>query len=415
MTISKIRDKVIYLLPILTLLDSYYLFKVSNFFVTSSVIGLICVLFLSFFSLNFTKKDLYYICGILILLCIAFITNNNASLSSFFLYIFMFLTFILSKHKCNTYQIDKWIRRFIILVNIFALIAIIQFISNFSNIAFFDIIIDGHMVEGFNRGNYVYIGNLMLIRAHSLYLEPSSLSQYSSFAIIAAFYLYKNKVIKKTFLFVTVILSIIATICSISGTGPLMLVIVAVVYLFDKFRDMQQKLNAQDYWLLTGVIVAIFSFILLPENLKVYLFIRLSEITNPELSGGMRFTFPYFVMVNSWKFKFFGVGSGNEIYAINLYYSNNVSIQEVLSSGYAKMGVELGLLGLIFLISLIFQCKSKRYYYFFILLLTYNFIGGNLLASHFWCFMCFFNVVTSQSPYYKTTTENGYKYNLQKV
>lgn len=415
MTISKIRDKVIYLLPILTLFDSYYLFKVSNFFITSSVIGLIIVLFLSFFSLNFTKKDLCYICGILLLLCIAFITNNNASLSSFFLYIFMFLTFILSKHKCNTYQIDKWIRRFIILVNIFALIAIIQFISNFSNIAFFDIIIDGHMVEGFNRGNYVYIGNLMLMRAHSLYLEPSSLSQYSSFAIIAAFYLYKNNVIKKTFLFVTVILSIIATIFSVSGTGPLMLFIVAVVYLFNKFRNMQQKLNAQDYWLLTGVIVAIFSFILLPENFKVYLFTRLSEISNPELSGGMRFTFPYLVMVNSWKFKFFGVGSGNEIYAINLYYSNNVSVQEVLSSGYAKMGVELGLLGLIFLISLIFQCKSKRYYYFFIILLTYNFIGGNLLNSHFWCFMCFFNVVTSQRLDYKTTTGDCYKYNLQKI
>lgn len=415
MTITKIRDKAIYLLPILTLFDSYYLFNISNFYVTLSVIGLIVVLLLSLFCFNFTKKDLYYFWTILLLLSIAFITNSNSSLTSFFLYIFMFFTFILSKHKCNTNQMDKWIKRFVIFINIFAIIGIIQFMSNFTNIEFFDVIIDGHMVEGFNRGNYIYIGNLSLMRAHSLYPEPSSLSQYSSFAIIAAFYLYKNKVIKKNFLFITIFLSAIATICSISGTGPLMLTIVAVVYLVNKFRNKQQKLKAQDYWLLTGVLVSIFAFILLPNNLKNYLFTRLSEISNPELSGGMRFTFPYLVMFNSWKLNFFGVGSGNEAYAIHQYYSNTVSVQDVLSSGYAKMGVELGLLGLIFLFTLIHQCKNKRYYYFFIILLTYNFIGGNLLNSHFWCFMCFFNVIASQKLCYETNKKLDYKSQYQKA
>lgn len=411
---SKIRNKAIYLLPILTLFDSYYLFKLSNFYVTFSVIGLVIVLLLSLFSLKFEKRDLYYLFTILLLLCIAFITNNNSSLTSFFLYIFMFFTFIFSKHKSDINQMDQWIKRFTIFINIFALIAVIQFISNFTNIEFFDIIIDGHMVEGFNRGNYIHIGNLTLMRAHSLYLEPSSLSQYSSFAIISAFYLYKNRVIKKTFLFVTVALSIIATIFSVSGTGPLMLLIVSIVYLVNKFRHRQQELRAQDYWIIIGILVAIFAFILLPKNLKEYLFVRVSEISNPELSGGMRFTFPYLVMFNSWKLNFFGVGSGNEAYAINQYFTNGESVQEVLSSGYAKMGVELGILGLIFLFTLIYQCKNKRYYYFFIILLTYNFIGGNLLNSHFWCFMCFFNIISSKNVCSKNTNKIGYKYLLQK-
>ena len=133
-------------------------------------------------------------------------------------------------------EMFKGLKCFLFVINILAAIAIIQFLSNFINIPRLEIVLSNHMVEGFNTGNYVYISNFVIMRSHSIFLEPSILSQYSAFAIVISLILYSYKIINKHFLISSLFLNSIAIICSISGTGLIILVLSIIIYFLKNFK-----------------------------------------------------------------------------------------------------------------------------------------------------------------------------------
>ncbi len=384
--LMNVMNSLIYLLPILSCFDSYCLFYVSTLPITLSFLSIACILLLSLFNFKITKRDLSLVL-ILVLLLVSSSIVKKFNIFSMMLYLFYFLTFFLAKHTYDEKKMFKMLKKFLVVINIFAIIAIIQFSSNFINIPRFDIVINNHMVEGFNRTNLVYIGNFILSRSNSLYLEPSTLSQYSVLGMIVAGILLKKKLIKKRKVVFCFILNLIALITSIAGTGLLVLGIVLVVYIF---RERHTKTTF--LIIVTGIFSCIVVFFLLPEKIRDYLIQRILEITDSNMSGGMRFTYPYYLMVKTWGHSIIGFGAGNETIALELFYPEMLEMQLTVASGFAKIGIELGIPGLTLLLYLIHRCKNKEFYYIYLFMVLINFIGGNLLQPYFWTFMLLFNI-----------------------
>ena len=172
---------------------------------------------------------------------------------------------------------------------------------------------------------------------------------------------------------------------SFAGTGILLLLIFLVVYWFKNKRSLLGV-----YIVLSLLFIGLITYLALPANLKDYLFSRIVEIGDSQKSGGMRFSYPYYMVIDTLFYQVFGFGCGNEGLAMNQFYPQMVEMSDKLASGYAKIGVELGIAGLIILLIAIFKCDKRRNIYFFVFLLLINVLGGNLLNTYFWCFMIFF-------------------------
>lgn len=388
--IYKLRNFIILMLPILILFDSYCLFCINTFPITLSFLGICIVFLLSLFNFRIKIKDLFYLLLLSFLFIVSFVTYR-ASYTSFFLYIFFFGTFFISKHN---YDKNKWLIVFsimTILINFFAIISILQMLSNFIDIPRIDVIVFGHMVEGFNRTNKVYFGSINFYRSNGIYLEPSFLSQFSALGIILSMYLYKNKIIDKLRLLISIFLNIAALICSVAGTGVIILGICLLVYLFNKKYRLYHV-----FFMLFAVLILIIFLYFVP-NISVYLYTRLLEIFNPNMSGGLRFTYPYIIMIKTWAMNIFGFGPSNETVAIDMFYPSMLELQSTVASGYAKIGIEFGIFGLYILIDCIIKCKNKEFIYVYVFLILMNFVGGSILQPCFWCLMIFFNTSNKMS------------------
>lgn len=384
--IHKFQKKIIFLLPILSCFDAYCITYIGTFPLTISFLAIILLLFLSL--INFQDKNSMHNIIILIffffILFLSFI-SNNIDINSTLLYVMLFLTYLITNNTLTNLELYFALKKFLLIVSLLSIFAIFQFLSNFSNIPRIDIIIPNHMVLGYNTGNYVYIGNFEIFRSHSIYLEPSTLSQYTAFAIIISFILHSNKMIGNLFLILSISLNGIALICSISGTGLIILGVSIIIYFFKNFRYKKVKKI-----LLCFLITLIIAIGILPLNIKKYIFDRILEIFNPQLSGGMRFTYPYIIMFKSWLVRPLGFSPGNEMLAILEFQPEMLELQLTLASGYAKLGVELGIFGLLLFLIMILSNKKNRNIYFISFLLLINFIGGNLLNPFFWSFAIFF-------------------------
>lgn len=384
-TIDKLQRKMIFLLPIISCFDAYCITYIENFPITLSFISIFFILALSIFNVK-TKIKLYNLILFVLFLLALLVSmiGNDVDINSTCLYLFFFVAYLFINNNLTDLEMFKGLKCFLFVINILAAIAIIQFLSNFINIPRLEIVLSNHMVEGFNTGNYVYISNFVIMRSHSIFLEPSILSQYSAFAIVISLILYSYKIINKHFLISSLFLNSIAIICSISGTGLIILVLSIIIYFLKNFKYKKTKKYILIFLIVLTIIITV-----LPINIKKYIITRALEVLNPQLSGGMRFSYPYIIMFKSWLFRPFGFSPGNEAAAILKFQPSMLELQSTLASGYAKLGVELGIFGLLIFLLMILSNTRKKNIYLITFLLLINFLGGNLLQTYFWIFAIF--------------------------
>lgn len=343
---------------------------------------------------TFSLTQLLFYIAFLGLIAFSVLVSNLVDVYSILLYVFYLTAFLFSGYKIPKEVFYKKLRIILIVYTIFSIYGIYQFAAYAIDLPFKEFIIEGHMVVGFNRTNLVEIGGYIFQRAHSIYLEPSTLSQFAAFAVLLCVILYVKKYVSLKMCISFIFINIIAALLSVAGTGYLMLFIL-ILYFFLRYF-IQHGINIKFMIGLGFLSFCVLLVFILDMPLTNYIRIRLSEIFDPKFSGGMRFSYPYLIMFDIWNSFFFGCSPGNEVLAINHYFEkiNMPPTFSTMASGYAKIGVELGFFGLLLLTGLLFSLNKKdtANKYIFVFVLCINFVGGNLLQSYFWVFVMLLNV-----------------------
>lgn len=398
-SLNRIKGVILFFSLIALCFDAYAFIYVKTFPVTLSFLCIAGVLIIGVLEFIFFNKAINIRQMAIGLLLVLFIVVNvvfseNRDLSSALLYIFYISLFCVSGYEMSQDRFYNNLKIVMIVYTILSVYGIYQFIAYALDLPFKEFLIEGHMVAGFNRTNLVSIGGHVFQRAHSIYLEPSYLSQFAAFAILLALILYRKKFIKISSCIVIFAVNLVVSVLSVAGTGFLMLGVLMIYFCIDYV--IKHGFNKK---VLVGALVILCGFICVfcvDMDVTNYIRIRIYEIVDPKYSGGMRFSYPYLIMFDTWSNHIFGYTPGNEFIAI-IDYFNKAGIPSTFStmaSGYAKIGVELGLPGLVLLFCLMFSVNHKEIYnkYIFVFVLCINIVGGNLLQNYFWIFIMLLNV-----------------------
>lgn len=399
MTLNRLKEAILFFSLIALCFDAYAFFYVATFPVTLSFCCVAAILFVGFFEVLENRKPLNsrqtLICLALVLLIVLEVMlSARGDISSASLYIFYVLAFSVSGYQISSNRFHKKLKTVMIFYTVLSVYGIYQFIAYSLDLPFKEFLIEGFMVKGFNRTNLVYIAGHTFQRAHSIYLEPSYLSQFAAVAIVLAYILYTKKFIKLKTCIAVFVINLTVSVLSIAGTGFLMLGILFICFCVDYV--IRHGFNKNVAFGLVVILLGVMFVFCVDTTITSYIRTRIYEVVNPKYSGGMRFSYPYLIMFDTWSSRIFGYTPGNEYSAILNYFDKKgiPATFYTMASGYAKIGVELGLPGLILLFCLMFSVNRKGVggKYIFIFALCINFVGGNLLQNYFWIFIMLLNV-----------------------
>ena len=359
---SNIMTKLMIIWIITIFFDSYYIicikdFPVTIFFVFSMVINLFSIfLIIKNKKIKFELSHKISICMI-IYLFLNYLVTGMKNINSLCLVEFFFITYIITNRTELNDVSDKYIKVFSVCMNIMAIYGIYQFLGRIYNFPLSDIIIDGHMVKGYNWTNAINIGGKTFLRSNAIFREPSFFSQYLAINIILLFskILTTNK--KRAYTVIMLILNSIAFILSFSGTGFIILGIGIILYVFrlNKYKKIKRRI------IIFTFVAIICLAIILNSNIGNYFIRRSTEIfnyTEDNYSGYVRFRSGADVLKDAWKENFlFGIGIGTSDEYINNMENNYLGMT---LNGFYRPAVELGLIGTIIWITYIFSLFFKK-------------------------------------------------------
>lgn len=276
--------------------------------------------------------------------------------------LFLCTVFLFLRRKETTEETHMCIELFSKLMNIMAVYGIYQFLARMFGLPFGDLIIKGHMVEGYNWTDELGRVGLNVTRSNAVFLEPSFFSQMLAInLLIMAVKIIEKRHTYKTW--VAVIINVLAFVLSFSGTGVVVLGITAILYLIfeRRFRDLRRILG---YVILAMVVFAIIVAVLGTTESGVRIidqFIyRFSELTGARgngSSGYVRFIGGGQNVLNLWKespyFLFFGVGPGTGTIYRDTY---NIIFK---SSVYYWVAGEYGLIGLLLFLIFLLELEKR--------------------------------------------------------
>ena len=359
---SNIMTKLMIIWIITIFFDSYYIicikdFPVTIFFVFSMVINLFSIfLIIKNKKIKFELSHKISICMIRYLF-LNYLVTGMKNINSLCLGEFFFITYIITNRTELNDVSDKYIKVFSVCMNIMAIYGIYQFLGRIYNFPLSDIIIDGHMVKGYNWTNAINIGGKTFLRSNAIFREPSFFSQYLAINIILLFskILTTNK--KRAYTVIMLILNSIAFILSFSGTGFIILGIGIILYVFRLNKDKKIKRRIIIFTFVAIICLAI----ILNSNIGNYFIRRSTEIfnyTEDNYSGYVRFRSGADVLKDAWKENFlFGIGIGTSDEYINNMENNYLGMT---LNGFYRPAVELGLIGTIIWITYIFSLFFKK-------------------------------------------------------
>lgn len=359
---SNIMTKLMIIWIITIFFDSYYIicikdFPVTIFFVFSMVINLFSIfLIIKNKKIKFELSHKISICMI-IYLFLNYLVTGMKNINSLCLGEFFFITYIITNRTELNDVSDKYIKVFSVCMNIMAIYGIYQFLGRIYNFPLSDIIIDGHMVKGYNWTNAINIGGKTFLRSNAIFREPSFFSQYLAINIILLFskILTTNK--KRAYTVIMLILNSIAFILSFSGTGFIILGIGIILYVFRLNKDKKIKRRIIIFTFVAIICLAI----ILNSNIGNYFIRRSTEIfnyTEDNYSGYVRFRSGADVLKDAWQENFlFGIGIGTSDEYINNMENNYLGMT---LNGFYRPAVELGLIGTIIWITYIFSLFFKK-------------------------------------------------------
>lgn len=387
---SKSLDHIINIFSFLTLFSLYFeafpIFYIGTFTVTLSMVLIFCQMVICFANSCFFKIDkrkfILFFLFTFWMLFTSVVLNSDFNFLSFAYHLFYLIYFLFYSNYFGKSALRKYYNLFIRINTILALYGTYQFLAyNFVDLPFSDIIPISFYNIYYNVSATTEIAGVVFQRAHSIFAEPSIFSQ-----IVAITFLYTiSKPMK--YKRVIILINLIGLFCSLSGTGLIILIVGLVFYVFHK-RDFRVIFG----FLILGIFLLLALFFMKDLPFVNYFLRRIAEFsgTNTNTSGYFRFFLPFKIGFDSRHNFFAGFGIGNDNIAFALYQAE----EENISTGLQKMFVELGILGPLFLIALIFIykkniCKSSKslnniMLMNFVVVFTLNIVGGSLLSNYLW-------------------------------
>jgi hypothetical protein len=311
------------------------------------------------------------------------IASLGSSFTSFLLYVFYAFFYLFAFNTMKISITDKYLKFYISIITILSIFGIIQFCSQFTSVGYIDLLIPNHMSKGFNTTNLVYLSSLVFYRAHSIYLEPSTFSQYSAVAILLLLYFWiTHKSKPKTLIVISGIVNFLGIILSVSGTGLIVLFVGILVMLI----GLRKKKKSSGVLILMISVILVVLFVSSNESLSAYLLNRLLEFTKPGTSGNIRFVLPYQDMIITFLTRPWGFGPGNVSESFALFFKNYPLVLSDINSSWGKVGVEIGVLGfaVYFYVWLMMWKRVKKINIaklLFCIFLCFTFLGGLLLDT----------------------------------
>ncbi|MBM4764472.1 hypothetical protein [Bacillus sp. B15-48] len=313
----------------------------------------------------------------------ALIHSKAVGLASLLSVIAFYLPFIfVNKSKGSLKYILSTYQGMMMIV---AILGIIQFSLQFVGINFIDPlkgVPEQFLLTGYYTYNPLFPGSPFFKANGMIMLEPSFYSKMLATGIIIEFLTKKRLKV--------MILFFIGMLLSFSGTGFIILAVIAVPILFN--------LKPIKVFALT-ILIGISVFVFFEKGYGEIFIERLNEFNTPRTSGHVRFVAPWlaykeFVTIEDTGTVLFGTGAGT----VQNYYGREYTFDEhsrvfntAHPTAYIKLLVEYGVLGgLFFTIFIIYTFFSitKNRILLFALLINYSFLTASLLQSTT-VFICF--------------------------
>lgn len=384
---------------IITVLNAYSICSISNYQVTFSIILIFAAVSTKLISKNIqiSLNRRTIVCFIFIIyVCFNFIFTKYSDIKTALLIIFFMSACIFSHRDINEKVFNRLIFIFTNIMTILSVYSYFQFISlNFNfNIPYTDLVFNNHMVVGYNRYASISISNVTIIRSFAIFSEPSIFSQYLSLSCSIILYdLLLNYKTKKMF---KLIINFIALILTLSGTGYLLFIALAIYILVTKVNYNKKTLSRILKLILIAILLLIFitNFIGYETIIKFF-HTRLSESHSENTSLSIRFINPFITMkrvfVNNL---LMGYGIGSRRYVV----ANSDLILGNLDATIPRIGIELGVIGLLlwsaFLIFLYNKKNSNNYFYsiIYVYIILSLFMGEMFVSINYWPFIYLINV-----------------------
>jgi len=395
--------------------EAYFFVKMSGFAVTPVIVIIAWIFPITLMALDSLwismNKTNFILFILIIYVCINFIITQNSDIKSFLLFLFFTTAYILSYRKMGEHEFDHYIELFNKVMLLMSVYAIYQFVARIYQLPFRDIIIQGHMVQGYNWTNEIMVGGRYFWRSNGIFLEPSFLSQFTALSI--AFNLFDmNQMTMKAM--IPLIVKAISLFLSFSGTGILLMFCFLLIYLFTKDINAKTKMSLISLGLASMIIL-----ICVVDIRPIFSFFseRLTEVTQNKMSDGLRFSGPFRLLKVAIHLKpltGFGLGS-REWFKMN--YGGLINVLQTIDSTFPRVGIELGIVGIVlfaaFLISSInpanFHNKYYRILVAFILIQLFN--SEMFLSTMYWPFLMFMNCeITGALDSVKTFDQTGFRH-----
>lgn len=318
--------------------------------------------------------------------------------------IFVFSVYIFMRRKESHGETQRSIELFSSLINVMAVYGIYQFLARMFGLPFGDLCIKGHMVEGFNWSNELFSIGANVSRSNAIFLEPSFFSQFLAVNLL----LMAVKIIEKRHsakTWVAIMLNVVAFILSFSGTGILVLLGGALLYLISE-KSARELRRIFAYSLLLIVVFSILVVILSGTKggasvIKMFIG-RAQELTGAKgrsASGYIRFVSGAQVVWKIWTsspfFLLFGSGPGTGQYYGNLYHGS------IKVSGYYMAAGEYGLLGFLILLAFLAEVikksrkiKNRSVWVIALSLIPLISCNAALHQNYVWIVLCLININT---------------------
>jgi len=245
------------------------------------------------------------------------IVSYPAFLSTYLIYLMSLMLLFLgmpSLLKSNKLDIQKVFILLFRAFNFTALYGILQFVlANF-----FD---DYRLYNNLGRFQFhPHLDNQIfgIIRATSIYIEPSVFAWIATTVLVLVVFLYDHKILSENEKKITVSLCLLSLLIAFSAAGFVSLIFILMIY------NANAKLSYHSILINGLILLSLILILVIEPGLIKYL--RLSEITRQNTSGYIRIVEPFYAMKDVMSnYPLFGRGLGQiGVFDQNLQYNMNI-------------------------------------------------------------------------------------------
>lgn len=363
--------------------DAYCLTYIGNYPVTLfTIVGVVFIVYtLIYASRKFqigTDKPTIILLLFALYIIINFFVCSGSVFLSLLQSMFFCAVFLSFKRKTTVSEFEHTIDFFRKWMHFFTIYGLYQFLARSMNLPFADLVIQDHMVNGYNRTNVVSILGTSFYRSNAIFREPSFFGQFLAICILLGLVdlIYDrngertNKKTRRKAI-TWLILYSVTFLTTFSGTGFIILVFGLLIFLMLVAKDkktMRRIIGILFVTIVSALIIVLFT------PVGKYLMGRTQELFVYDMdhsAGYARFRAWTDMLNGDWRrnpLMGIGIGGSKESFGsmVTKYYGFTFN-------GFSKMVVECGILGATlfcgFIASFLFKAR-KSYSMYYIMIAT---------------------------------------------